>query len=88
MLTITSDALKAIHDHGEASYPNEGVGLLLGTVADGHNTASAAMGLANTWAADEQFHRYQVTAEAAQWRDRKAALPFEKPRSPFQANQQ
>jgi proteasome lid subunit RPN8/RPN11 len=63
MLTITASALQTIHAHGEASYPNEGVGLLLGTVAEGGSIATAAMGLANTWAAEEQFHRYQVTGE-------------------------
>jgi proteasome lid subunit RPN8/RPN11 len=63
MLTITQAALQAIHAHGEACYPNEGVGLLLGTVAEGNNTATATLGLANTWAAEEQFHRYQVTGE-------------------------
>ncbi len=61
MLTITTDALQAIHTHGEAAYPNEGVGLLLGTANGAGKTAMAALPLPNTWAPDEQANRYQVT---------------------------
>jgi proteasome lid subunit RPN8/RPN11 len=63
MLTLTAAALQSIHAHGEAAYPNEGVGLLLGTAQDGHKTASAVLPLANTWAAGEQTHRYQVSGD-------------------------
>jgi proteasome lid subunit RPN8/RPN11 len=63
MLTITAAALQAINAHGEAAYPNEGVGLLLGLVENGDKIAQATLALPNTWAPDEQANRYQVSGE-------------------------
>ncbi|MCC7358848.1 MAG: M67 family metallopeptidase [Anaerolineales bacterium] len=64
MLTIPADVLKLIQAHGEAAYPNEGVGLLLGLAGGSDKTAGAIYPLANSWPADEQFHRYQVDGAA------------------------
>ncbi len=64
MLTIPNDVLKQIQAHGEQAYPNEGVGLLLGTLNGADRTATAILELANSWPAEEQFHRYQVDGAA------------------------
>ena len=64
MLIIPNDVLKQIQAHGESAYPNEGVGLLLGTVSGADKTAAAILELANSWPAEEQFHRYQVDGAA------------------------
>lgn len=60
MLIIPDDVLKQIQAHGERAYPNEGVGLLLGTATGGGKQAAGIFELANSWPAEEQFHRYQV----------------------------
>jgi proteasome lid subunit RPN8/RPN11 len=63
MLTIPDEVLRAIHAHGEAAYPNEGVGLLLGRAQADEKTAAAILPLANRWEAGEQYHRYQVSGD-------------------------
>jgi proteasome lid subunit RPN8/RPN11 len=60
-LSISPDLQRAIHAHGEAAYPNEGAGLLLGQAADGQKTLVDIMPLANEWDAGEQYHRYLIT---------------------------
>jgi proteasome lid subunit RPN8/RPN11 len=60
MLILPDAVLKQIQTHGQSAYPNEGVGLLLGTVTGRDKTAAGILELANSWPADEQFHRYQV----------------------------
>lgn len=63
MLTLTPEVLRAIQSHGEAAYPNEGAGLLLGmATTDGKNVADM-LPLANEWQADEQYHRYMITPQ-------------------------
>ena len=60
-LSISPGLQRAIHAHGEAAYPNEGAGLLLGEAADGQKTLVDIMPLANEWDAGEQYHRYLIT---------------------------
>ena len=60
MLIVPPDVLRAIQSHGEAAYPNEGAGLLLGRAADGSKTLVDIMPLANEWEAGEQYHRYMI----------------------------
>jgi proteasome lid subunit RPN8/RPN11 len=60
-LSIPPGLQRAIHAHGEAAYPNEGAGLLLGEAADGQKTLVDIMPLANEWDAGEQYHRYLIT---------------------------
>lgn len=66
-LTISRDLYARILQHLLAAYPNEGVGLLLGHAGDGkanlEKTAKAVLPLANKFEADEQHHRYSVTAQ-------------------------
>ena len=63
MLIIPADVLRAIQSHGEAAYPNEGAGLLLGQAVDGGKSTVAILPLANEWEADEQYHRYMITPQ-------------------------
>jgi proteasome lid subunit RPN8/RPN11 len=60
-LNLTPALQRAIHAHGEAAYPNEGAGLLLGVAADDHKTLVDIMPLANEWDEGEQYHRYLIT---------------------------
>jgi len=63
MLSIHPQALRALQSHGEAAYPNEGAGLLLGRAADGHKTVEDILPLDNQWGAEEQYHRYLITPQ-------------------------
>src|SRR5258708_37064813 len=63
MLTVASAIVHAIHAHGEAAYPNEGAGLLLGTVTPDGKTVADILPLANEWEAGEQYHRYMITPQ-------------------------
>lgn len=63
MLTVPTPVLRALQSHGEAAYPNEGAGLLLGTVTPDGKTVADIMPLANEWEAGEQYHRYMITPQ-------------------------
>jgi proteasome lid subunit RPN8/RPN11 len=63
MLTIHPDILRALQSHGEAAYPNEGAGLLLGQAAEGHKTVVDILTLPNRWEAEEQYHRFLLTPQ-------------------------
>ena len=63
MLTIHPDTLSALQSHGEAAYPNEVAGLLLGRAADGHKTVVDILTLPNRWEAEEQYHRFLLTPQ-------------------------
>ena len=60
-LSMTPTLQRAIHAHGEAAYPNEGAGLLLGEVADSQKRLVDILPLANEWDSGEQYHRYLIT---------------------------
>jgi proteasome lid subunit RPN8/RPN11 len=64
MLTITSDHYRAIRAHGEASYPNEGAGLLLGSATETHKAVVEILPLENQWSEEERYHRYLITPQA------------------------
>ncbi len=63
MLIVPDPILLSIHTHGEAAYPNEGAGLLLGQAADGAKTVVDILPLDNEWEAGEQYHRYLITPQ-------------------------
>jgi len=63
MLTIPPNILRSIQSHGEAAYPNEGAGLLLGQAAEGGKNVVDILPLANEWEAGEQYHRYMLTPQ-------------------------
>src|SRR5690606_39078179 len=50
-----------IFRHLEASYPNEGGGFLLGSLEGDTVTIVDTVEVANTFAAEEQYHRYAMT---------------------------
>ncbi len=62
-LTITSEALKQIHAHGEAAYPHEGAGLLLGRVQGETKQVEAILPLENAREESARHNRYLLTAE-------------------------
>ncbi len=63
MLTVPAALLHAIQAHGEAAYPNEGAGLLLGQANGGAKTLAAILPIPNPWEAEEQYHRFLITPE-------------------------
>ena len=69
MLEITKEIHDEIKRHGEASYPHEGCGLLLGTaVSNGHNRVTEIRPLPNVWPAEEEKPvRFRIEPDA--WRD-------------------
>ena len=62
-LTLSPDVLRAIQAHGEASYPNEGAGFLLGRMASEAKTITATLPLANKWDSAGQYHRFQLSSQ-------------------------
>lgn len=62
-LTITSEVLKQIHAHGEAAYPHEGAGLLLGHVQGDRKMVKAILPLENAREESARHNRYLLTAE-------------------------
>lgn len=64
MLQLTAEIHEAIMAHGAASYPYEGCGLLLGVMANGRNTVSAILPMANHWPVEEEKReRFRITGE-------------------------
>jgi proteasome lid subunit RPN8/RPN11 len=63
VLFIPAEALLSIQSHGEAAYPNEGAGLLLGQAADDGKKVVDILPLSNEWEAGEQYHRYMITPQ-------------------------
>ncbi len=61
-ITITKDVLQQIHAHGEAAYPQEGAGLLLGQVQGDHKLVEAIMPLENAREESARHNRYLLTA--------------------------
>ena len=59
-VSLSKDLQRAIFDQMEASYPNEGGGFLLGSAQDGIVTVQDFMQVENTFAAEEQYHRYAM----------------------------
>lgn len=61
-MITTLDVLDAIRAHGEAAYPEEGCGFLLGTVRDGTNRVHAIRRVTNRETAD-RTRRYAITPD-------------------------
>jgi proteasome lid subunit RPN8/RPN11 len=58
---LTAALQAQIFEQMEASYPNEGGGFLLGTQTDSIITIEDIIRVENTFAEEEQFHRYAMT---------------------------
>lgn len=61
-MTTTTDVLDAIRAHGEATYPEEGCGFLLGTRRDGTNYVQAIRRVENRQA-ENRTRRYAITPD-------------------------
>ncbi|HSO26755.1 MAG TPA: M67 family metallopeptidase [Anaerolineales bacterium] len=59
-LHIPSEILTQIHAHGEAAYPEEGAGLLLGVVQDGSRRVQRIFPLANIREDQARHNRYLI----------------------------
>lgn len=60
-VAATKTLQRRIFDQMEASYPNEGGGFLLGTVNGNTTHIADITQVANTFASEEQYHRYAMT---------------------------
>ena len=60
---ITPAAYQQITVHAEAGYPNEICGILLGSDSEGGHTISGALAIENSFAVDEQYHRFLITPQ-------------------------
>lgn len=61
ILEITPELLEQIHQHGEAAYPDEGAGLLLGKADGSLKQVSAIMALPNAREGAARHNRYLLT---------------------------
>ncbi len=63
ILEISSDLLTQIHSHGEASYPEEGAGLLLGRADDSSRLVAEILTLPNSREDSARHNRYLLTPQ-------------------------
>lgn len=64
MIRLTNDTEHQIRREGERCYPNECCGVLLGAVdAQGAATVDGILPIDNAREADEQYHRFVITAD-------------------------
>jgi proteasome lid subunit RPN8/RPN11 len=54
MLKLTAKLIKQINNHGVASFPYEGCGVLLGNVENGNNIVKVIIPVPNRWENDEE----------------------------------
>lgn len=73
-LILSTELLNSVHAHGEASYPQEGAGLLLGHRDDDHREVEVVLPLENTFEEKQRGHRYlidpQAMIEAEEWAEK------------------
>lgn len=60
-IVLNSELQKRIYAQMEAAFPNEGGGFLLGQIAPDEITIEDITQVENTFAEEEQYHRYQMT---------------------------
>lgn len=61
-LHLSPDLLVQIWAHGEAQYPDEGAGLLLGTLDGDTRRVTTIRPLGNAFEPDDRYHRYRLEA--------------------------
>ena len=59
-LKLDLNLLQHIHQHGEASYPLEGAGLLIGRISGSEREVLELQPLENRFEADQRHHRYRL----------------------------
>lgn len=62
-LELSQDILDQIHTHGEAAYPEEGAGFLLGRANGERRQVTALLGLANAREDAARHNRYLLTPQ-------------------------
>lgn len=62
-IKISSDLQREIIDQMETAYPNEGGGFLLGQANDGVVRIQDIIQVENSFAEEEQYHRYAMTPQ-------------------------
>jgi proteasome lid subunit RPN8/RPN11 len=62
-LQISNELLQRIHAHGEAAYPEEGAGLMLGSVQAEDKTVQRLLEFTNAREQSARHNRYLLTAE-------------------------
>lgn len=63
MLEILRETLEQIHRGGEAAYPEEGAGLLLGEAGEDYRRVTAILNLANSREETARRNRYLITSQ-------------------------
>ena len=63
IIQISPDLLDKIYAHGEAAYPDEGAGLLLGEVDGDVRTVKDILGLNNARETEARHNRYLITPQ-------------------------
>lgn len=63
MLKFTASLFQSIRTHGEASFPNECCGVLLGTLNGEERVVRSLFPIENQFEAAERFHRFLITPE-------------------------
>jgi len=64
MLQLSSELKKNIRRAGEATYPNECCGIILGNISDdGTKNAKRTMDINNSSENNERYHRFLITPE-------------------------
>jgi len=63
ILAISAQILDQIHAHGESTYPEEGVGLLLGKADGDYRVVTSALVLSNSREDNARHNRYLLTPQ-------------------------
>jgi proteasome lid subunit RPN8/RPN11 len=72
-LILRGDQVALIQRHVEATYPEEGGGLLLGRFDDDHAIVEEVRALPNTWDVDAERRRRYLIPSNIYWREERAA---------------
>ena len=72
-IELSYQQMLSIARHGEAAYPFEGCGLLLGRAEDGHKVVVQILPVANTREPEARHNRYLIPPEAVLKAEQQAA---------------
>jgi proteasome lid subunit RPN8/RPN11 len=72
-IQLGKEQLAAITRHGEAAYPVEGCGLLLGRAEDGRKSVTRVLPVENTRETEARHNRYLIPPEAVMKAEQQAA---------------
>ena len=76
MVQLPKHLHEKIKAHGEAAYPYEGCGLLLGQMENGRNVITTILPMRNVWP-DEEEQRVRFRIDPDDWRDAEFAAMSE-----------